>query len=66
MTMLAGRLLFFFSHFFICVDKPFGIVDLLDGGGAATAILGGIVAAFVLTSHVPALYKLSKIKNATL
>jgi len=64
--MIVDILLFFFSYFSICVDKPFGIVDLLDGGIAATAILGGIAAAFVLTSHVPALYKLSKIKNATL
>ena len=57
-VILGGRIPFVISYFPMYADKPFSMLDIRDGGFiSVTAIMGGLVTAFILTRYVPALKK---------
>lgn len=57
-VLLGGRIPFVVSYFQMYAEKPLSILDIRDGGFmSATAILGGLVTAFILTRYVPKLRK---------
>ncbi|MFA9273794.1 MAG: prolipoprotein diacylglyceryl transferase family protein [Candidatus Aquirickettsiella gammari] len=57
-VVLGGRIPFVVSYFPMYADKPLSVFDIRDGGFiSATAILGGLITAFILTRYVAKLKK---------